>query len=174
MTTKRLYMIATRLQNLILQAGSIEGSPRVFIDGWASLYRWTINHERVWRISEEQADRLLDAPLPANLLLATAPTRGEACCYILPDRRSWILVARHVPAPSEIVVRSDVRWAYAQPVVTYLSEDDSGGIETGYVNLTDQPTPADLILIPGTGRSPINILDIDAKLSLALAQHYST
>lgn len=175
MSRKRIYGHATRLQGIILEAG-LSKAPRVALDGWASLYAWHQAEEPWWRISEEHAERMLDEPLPPDLELATAPHRGPAMAYQLPDRGEWIVLAVHRRA-APIIVRDDVYWGYAQPVLTYCTELASGDLATGYISLVDHPRAQDLQLRPGfrlTGAAltDVEILEEDYRLALAIAQHY--
>lgn len=173
---RTIYALAESLQRK-LGAISLNDAPRVMIDAWASLYRWHVTGERVWRISDEQADRLMDEPLPPALNLATAPVRGEAVAYQLPDRSEWIVLARHAPAPCLVVVHGDCRWSYAQPVLTYCTELPDGSLASGYFSLADMPTPSVLELRPGMTMlsGPLTAAEIaeeDYRVSLAIAQHY--
>lgn len=181
-----LYALSTRLQDQLLQAASslpadtwANQAPRVLLDAWASLVRWHECGERVWRITPAAADETADMLLPADLPLATAPVRAEAVCYQLPDRSQWIIIARHTPAPCEVVVRGGVRFAYAQPVLTYctLLADDT--LASGFASLVDQPTPVELTLAPGHryGRTlraltEAECAEEDYRMSLALLHHY--
>lgn len=174
MTQSDLYPITARLQRAILDAGPISQVPRVRLDAWASLQLWHTSGELMWRITPEQADRMMDEPLTSDLPLQTAPTRGPAVCYILPDGE-WIVLARH-SAGEEIKVRGAIAWSYNQPLLTYCTATDEG-LSSGYVNLIDQPTPRSVVLLPGTGSisGPLTAAQItseDYRLSLAIAQHY--
>lgn len=186
--TRDLHTQARRLQDQLLRAASslppetwARHVPRVLLDSWASLLRWHECGERVWRISAAAADETGDMLLPSDLSLATARVRAEAVCYQLPDRESWIVLARHAPAPCEVVVRGDVRWAYAQPVLTYCTELD-GALSAGVYNLLDCPTADSLPLsiAPGTslglkGMRPLGEAEVteeDSRISLALLHHY--
>lgn len=177
MSRKHLYRLADKIQRELLTYGHpIDRAPRVLLDTWSSLSAWNQAGEKTWRISHEQAEILLDTPLPATLPLATAPTRGPAVCYILPDLSEWIILAR-ISALHKIIIQGDISWAYSQPVLTYCTALESGPIAAGYVNLTDQPTPDRLHLQPGTASrrgklSEAEITEEDYRLSLAIAQHY--
>lgn len=182
-----LHTQARRLQDQLLRAASSHGddwpkqTPRVMLDAWASLVRWHECGERVWRISAAAADETGDMLLPADLPLATARVRAEAMCYQLPDRREWIVLARHAPAPREVVVSGPVRWAFHQPVLTYCTQID-GNLSAGYYSLENYPTPAKLplTLMPGTSLGlqavralgPADVVEEDARIALALLQHY--
>mgnify|MGYP001544924960 FL=1 len=141
--TRDLYALSARLQEQILQASSslpaatwARAVPRVLLDSWASLVRWHESGERVRRIGAAAAAKMGDMVLPGDLPLATAPVHAEAVCYQLPDRTEWIVLARHAPAPREVVVHGDVRWSYAQPVLTYCT-DVEGRLAAGYYSLAD-------------------------------------
>lgn len=174
--TKDLHDLAHRLQDLLRAAPSMDQAPRGAVDGWAALYGWHRAGERWWRISEEHAERLLDEPLPADLQLAMAPTRGEGMAYQLPDRQDWIVLARW--QPQEIIpVWGERTVAYRQPVLVYATAAADGTLLSGYVSLIDQPTPPDVHLRPGVSllRGPLTDAEIteeDYRLSLAIAQHY--
>lgn len=170
-----IYEIANRLQRSLLEAESIPTAPRVALDGWASLQAWNQAGQQRWPISPEQADRLLDEPLPVDLALATASTRGPAVCYVLPDG-AWIVLARH-EKNQFIPVFGEVGWGYSGPVLTYCTELEDRSVASGYINLLDQPTPAHLKLYPGTATkagplTEVQITEEDYRLSLAIAQHF--
>lgn len=149
MSAKLIYRVSHWLQRELIAIGHpLDRAPRIQLDAWASLLTWHQSGEQVWRIREEQAERLLDEPLPAELDLATAPTRGHAVCYTLPDRREWIVLAR-IPANHTITVHGDLGWAYRQPVLTYCTTIGAR-LASGYLQLLDQPHPPDLALRPGT------------------------
>lgn len=180
-----LYTLAQRTQDALRRAAEAAPDtwpqlvPRVQLDVWATLYRWHAGGERVWRISAAMAEETEDMILPPDLDLATARTRGEAVAYQLPLRSEWIVLARHVPAPSEIPVYGAARWAYAQPVLTYCTMLADGTISAGYYSLTDQPTPARLSLRPGItlGQSiraltAASIAEEEYRVALALIHHY--
>lgn len=186
--TRDLYTHATRMQAQLLRAASslpaeswAREVPRVWLDAWASLVRWHECGERVWRISAAAADETGDMLLPPDLSLATARVRAEAVCYQLPDRETWIVLARHAPAPREVLVRGEVRWAFRQPVLTYCTEID-GALAAGYYSLADYPTAGALpvSIRPGTvhgltGVRPLGDAETteeEARLSLALLHHY--
>lgn len=174
--TKQLYNHATTLQRLIMAAGGPAKAPRVAVDGWATLWLWHRHGEVVWRISAEQAARLLDEPLPLDLPLATAPTRGPAVAYQLPERDTWVLLARHEAGAVLPIYAGMEPIAYDRPTLTYATEIESG-LDTGYHSLIDQPTPAALALRPGysllRGRlTELDIAETDYRVSLAIAQHY--
>lgn len=178
MSKKHIYRIAEGLQRQLraFSQDQLGQAPRVFLDAWASLWLWSQSGEKVWRITEEQADRLLDDPLRADLPLATAPTRGAAVCYQLPDYESWIVLARH-QTKTFIQVWGELGWAYAQPVLTYCTPLETGALSAGYLNLLDQPHPPDIHLRPGRGLisgqlNEAQIVEEDFRLFLAIAQHY--
>lgn len=155
--TKHLYTLARNLQSALLQAAGDLPPPvnwgklalRVHLDAWATLYRWHEAGEPITRITPEAEDAILSGGLPPDLPLATAPLAQPALACQLPDRSQWIVIARHSPAPSHITLRAAHGWTFAQPVLTYCSNTETGGIMSGFVNLTDQPTLADLRLSPG-------------------------
>lgn len=174
--TKHLYHHANTLQRLIVAAGGPVKAPRVAIDGWATLWLWHRHGEAVWRISAEQAERLLDEPLPPDLPLATAPTRGRAVAYQLPERREWVVLARHEAKAAIPIYAGLEPIAYDRPTLTYITETDDG-LDTGYYSLIDQPTPAALSLRPGYGLllgrlTQVDISEVDYRVSLAIAQHF--
>lgn len=183
-----LHSHAARLQAMLLRAAAslpaetwARDVPRVLLDAWASLVRWHECGERVWRISAAAADETGDMLLPADLPLATARVRAEAVCYQLPARETWIVLARHAPAPCEVIVRGDLRWAYRQPVLTYCTQIDDS-LASGIYNLDDCPTAGSLPLTiaPGTslglrGVRPLGEAEVseeEARISLALIHHY--
>ncbi|HEX2861528.1 MAG TPA: hypothetical protein VHN79_07800 [Lacunisphaera sp.] len=188
---KSLYTQAQRLQPLLLRyhqqaadpAGWIEGVPRVVLDGWATLSAWHRHGERVWRISAAAADETADMLLPPDLDLATARVRGEAVAYQLPERSEWIVLARHAPAPCAVTVLGpDIGWSYAQPVLTYCTEGEDGGLRAGYYSLADYPTACSLpdLIRPGTATGmrgtrqlgAADTADESARVALALIHHY--
>jgi hypothetical protein len=180
-----IHTLAAKCQT-ILRAKAIdwpddwpEHVDRIYVDAWATLYRWHEAGERVWRISQAVADETEDMCLPSDLDLATARTRGEAVTYQLPVRSEWIVIARHAPAPCEVRVHGDVRWAYAQPVLTYCTMLADGSLAAGYYSLADMPTPDLLTLRPGAtlGRSvraltEASIAEEEYRVALALIHHY--
>lgn len=188
---KSLYAHAQRLQPLLLQyhqkasdpARWVEGVPRVLLDGWATLEAWHRCGEQVWRISRAVAEETADMTLPAGLALSTARTRGAAVAYQLPDRAEWVVIARHAPAPSPVTVMgADIGWAFSQPVITYCTEGDDGGLCAGFISLADCPTAASLpdLIRPGSslgqhGERQLGATETaeeSARLSLALLHHY--
>lgn len=182
---QNLYALAERLQTALLRAAAdhptdwAQRVPRVQLDAWATLSRWHAGRERVWRISAAMADETEDIVLPPDLDLAVARVRGEAVAYQLPLRSEWIILARHAPAPAEVVVRSSVRWAYAQPVLTYCTMLADGSMAAGYYSLLDMPTPDMLALRPGhtIGRAiraltDASITEEEYRVALALIHHY--
>lgn len=177
MSSKQIYSTANRIHGKILDIGDVKKLPRVLIDAWASLYAWHQSGERVWRITAEQAGRLLDEPLPDAIMLESSPTRGPAVCYELPSRRDWIVLARHAPPPCEIVVFENLRWAYGEPILTYCTELENGTLSSGYFNLRDYPNPSKIQIRPGYGLisgklTMAEIAEEDYRVSLAIAQHY--
>lgn len=184
--TKDIYRLADRLQRELLELAADRSpedwaahAPRVLLDAWASLYRWNHDGEHRWRISAAAADEVGDMLLPPDLPLATAPVRAKAVAYQLPDRGAWIILARHAPAPSDVIVRGDVRWAYAQPVLTYCTMIERE-LASGYISIADMPTAGALLLRPGlsltlSGHRVLGAAEIseeDWRLSLALLHHY--
>ena len=160
MSTKHAYRLAIDIADRIREHPDHATTPRILIDAWATLYQWHRTGEQAWRITPEQAQRLLDEPLPADIPLATATTRAPAMLYQLPERRQWILLARHqahqpTPSPAE----GPAAWAFAQPLLTYCTTLEDGTLAAGHFNLLDQPTPA-------------TIAEEDYRVSLAIAQHY--
>lgn len=186
--TSDLHALASRLQDDLLRAADTLPAdtwarqvPRALIDSWASLLRWHECGERVWRISRAAADETADMLLLPELPLATARVRAEAVCYQLPDRETWVVLARHAPAPRRVTVRDDVCWDYAQPVLTYCTMVD-GALAGGYYSLADYPTAGVLPLSirPGTSiglhgarqLGNAEVAEEDARVSLALIHHY--
>lgn len=186
-----LYAHAERIQPLLLQYHQratdpehwVQDVPRVLLDAWATLSRWHEHREKVWRISAAAADETADMLLPAELPLAIAPVRGEAVVYQLPDRREWIVLARHAPAPCTVTVLGpDIGWAYRQPVLTYCTEGPDGDLRAGYYSLADYPTAGSLpdLIRPGMaiglrGARPLGAADTteeSARVALALLHHY--
>ena len=180
-----LYTLAQRTQDALRRAAEAAPDtwpqlvPRVQLDAWATLWRWHAGGERIWRISAAMAEETEDMLLPPDLDLATARVRGEAVAYQLPQRSEWIVIARHAPAPSKIPVHGAVRWAYAQPVLTYCANLAGGTLSAGYYSLADQPTPNQLSLRPGLtlGRSiraltEASIAEEEYRVMLALIHHY--
>ena len=180
--TKDLYRLAEQLQEQLRATSSLQDAPRVLLDAWASLYRWHGSGERVWRISPAAADETADMLLPPELPLATARVRAEAVCYQGPERGEWIILARHAPAPCEIMVYAPLRWAYRQPLLTYCTESESGELASGYYSLADYPTAGSLPdrIRPGTalGLAGARTLgdtattEEEARVALALLHHY--
>lgn len=180
-----LHTLAAKCQT-ILRAKAIDHPgdwaahvDRIYVDAWASLYRWHAGGERVWRISAAMAEETEDMVLPPALQLASARVRGEAVAYQLPLRSEWIVLARHAPAPCAVDVYGDQRWAYAQPVLTYCTMLADGSMAAGYYSLADMPTPDLLALRPGhtIGRSiraltDASITEEEYRVALALIHHY--
>jgi hypothetical protein len=185
--TKDIYRLADRLQRELLAIAADRSpedwaahGPRVLLDAWASLVRWSACDEPRWRISAAVADEIGDMLLPPDLPLSTARVRAEAVAYQLPDRGAWIVLARHAPAPCAVIVHGDVRWAYAQPVLTYCTVLEDGALASGYLSLADMPTAGALHLRPGltlalSGPRALNAAEVseeDYRVSLALLHHY--
>lgn len=186
--TRDLYRHAERLQRLLQQVAQGRGpdglkdAPRIALDAWATLYRWHEGGERVWRISPAVADEMADVVLPPDLPLATAPVRAEAVAYQLPERGQWLVLARHAPAPAVVVVYGEIRWAYAQPVLTYCTELEDGTLASGGYSLTECPTAGSLpdrlragtsLGLQGARRlGEAETTEEEARLALALVHHY--
>lgn len=192
MVKKALYAYAQSLQPALLKAHQeakdparwVESAPRVMLDAWATLEAWHRHGERVWRITPAAADETADMLLPPSLDLATAPTRGAAVAYQLPDRAEWIVLARHAPAPAAVTVLGpDIGWAYRQPVLTYCTEV-RGGLASGYYSLADYPTAGALpdLIRPGSSLTirgarllgEAETAEESARVALALLHHYMT
>lgn len=153
--TKQLHKLATQLQARLLTRGGPTGIERAVLDGWASLYRWHQAGERVWRIEEDDAPPALRDDLP----LATAPIYAPGVCYHGPERAEWIVVARHAAAePVYYGEAAEQAYAYPAPVITYAALIGTT-LASGFLNLSDQPTPAALYLL--AGRSAERWLDDD-------------
>lgn len=175
---KQLYSIATTVQNAIRSEEKIENCERILLDTWATILQWNIAGENIWRITDEQADALMTTPLPPDLQLASAFPERRAAAYQLPNRKQWIVIARH-SAKHPIPVYKDLLYSFPEPVITYVTEIDSQ-LSAGYYNLTDMPTPADLILHQGYSLGPksarrlseIETLEEDWRVSLALLAFY--
>lgn len=182
--TKNLIEWAEKLQQQIRDITNddlekIASVPRGILDAWATLLRWNLSGGQVVRIGEEEENALLSHCLPADLNLQAARVKYEAMAYQLPDRKEWIVIARHAPAPSEIVVYGALRWAFNQPLISYVTELEDGTLASGFVNLLDQGTPSQINLIPGTslgrGRRALNEAEIsteDYRFALALTKFY--
>lgn len=186
---KHLYRHATTLQSALRRAAGDfplpvnfgKLCPRVQLDAWATLFRWHQAGEPTVRITDESEDAAISAPLPRDLHLATHPLRHEAVAFQLPERSLWIVLARHAPAPCHVVVWQEHGWDFAQPLLTYCANTESGGLAAGYINLADQPTLADLRLDPGhimrrDGKTDkltdAEITDDDYRLTLAIHHLY--
>ena len=186
---KHLYRHATTLQAALRRAAGDSPPPvdfgklcpRVQLDAWATLFRWHQAGEPSVRITDESEDAALSVPLPGDLHLATHPLRHEAVAFQLPERSLWIVLARHAPAPCHVAVWQDHGWDYSQPLLTYCANTESG-LAAGYINLTDQPTLAELRLVPGRlirgdglaeTLTEAEITDDDYRLSLAIHHLYS-
>lgn len=177
MMRKRAYRIAEYLQQQLHGAALAHPPdqwaihvPRVQLDGWASLWRWHQAGEPVWRITEAEERDTLAAPPRGDVQLATCRLRREAVACILPDRRDWIVIARHAPAPAWVPVYCEHGWAYAQPLVTWCGRSDGEGataFTSGYVSLLDQPTPADVVVLPGT------VTDLETERSAPITEAQS-
>jgi hypothetical protein len=176
---KRLYEIAGSTQSrLLAEAGGVDSAPRVLLDTWATLHRWNLTGKKGFRITEDYESLLIENPLPPDLPLATACPARDAMAYQLPDRREWIVIAR-IPAEMVIVVHGDIegkQYAFRDPLLTYLTETDSGGLAAGFFNLSDMPTPSKLQLQPGTSLgltgerrlNPAEVTGEDWRVTLAL------
>ncbi len=155
--TKHLHLLAAEMQRTLRRAAGDLPAPvdwstlalRIHLDTWATLYRWHRAKEPIIRITEETEAAILDDGLPADTVLATAPLKHEALACQLPDRRQWIVIARHAPAPCDVAVWQQHGWRYGQPLLTYCCNTDDGGLMAGFVNLIDQPRLRDLDLMPG-------------------------
>lgn len=180
--TRQALLLAHRLQSALLQlagGGPLSAAPRVLLDGWATLYRWHAAGQRVTRLTAEHEDAILDNPLPQDLDLAEADLRHEAIGIELSDRRDWIVIARHAPAPCEVVVQGEIRWAYGQPLLTFVTEI-GGDIKAGYFNLAAMPTPDALALRPGIALTRAGVralaesetLEEDYRVALAIPTLY--
>jgi len=175
---KHIYRLANDLQHRLLEVGNpLDRAPRVILDAWASLWRWHDTGERTWRITSEHEDALMANPLPSDLPLATAKRRGPAVAYQLPDRRQWIVLAYHDGKREPITVLGpEIGWSYSQPILTFATMIDDA-LASGYYNLTDQPTPADLHLRPGTSlRGALTAADIveeDYRVAIAITDYYT-
>jgi len=187
--SETLHTLATRLQAQLLEkAAALPAEtwarqvPRVLLDSWASLVRWHEAGEQVARISASMADETGDMVLASGLRLASARVRAEAVCYILPEESEWIVLARHAPAPCEVVVKDAVRWAYRQPVLTYCTMIGDT-LAAGFYSLEDYPTSGDLPLLMARRGSVIGrkgervlgeaeTMEEEARVSLALIHHY--
>ena len=188
--TKHLYALANNLQSALRRAAGDTLPPvdwskralRVHLDAWATLWRWHQVGEPIIRITEEAEDAIISGGLPASLRLADAPLSKEALACQLPDRSQWVVIARHSPGPCTVQVWEQHGWTFAQPVLTYCANTESGGIMSGFVNLIDMPTVADLRLIPGKlitkdGRTPdlteSEVTEDEYRLHLAIHSLYS-
>ena len=162
--TKHLHRLATGLQRSLLEAPwPLPDSVTVVRDAWASLYRWHESGEHVYRIRSD----VQIPPIPADLVLATAPTARPAVCYVL-DRDRWIVIARH-GAEEPIRIRAPERVvAFRRPTLTYCAETETGGLASGLINLIDQPTPAHLHLYAG------NVTRSDGTVHQLAASQIST
>lgn len=157
--TKHLYRIATSVQEQLLGAALLyppaewpKHVPRVQLDAWSTLWRWHAIGAPITRITPEAEDAMLDKPMPPDLPLATARTRSEALAVQLPDPSEWLVIARH-PANATIIVQSQHCYGYAQPLLTYCGSSSRGsadGYTSGFINLIDQPTLAEVRLYAGT------------------------
>lgn len=144
--TRHLHHLATRLQDSLLRAGwPTPPHLAVMRDAWASLYRWHVSGEHVYRIRSD----VRTPAIAAYLDLATAPVARAGVCYVL-DRDQWVVIARH-DAMEPIVLRAPDRVrAYDAPMLTYATELDGGSLASGTVNLRTAPTPAHLRIPAGT------------------------
>ncbi len=155
--TKSLYRIAERAQATLraLYAPATattwaDHAPRLWLDAWAALWAWDAAGQPVTRITDEAEHAILAHPLPADLPLATAPTRrGAAIGCIMPERTLWAVVAR-IDARQGIPVYGAQSFGHTQPLLVWLRNEEGDGISAGYYSLHDQPTLGSLHLLPGT------------------------
>lgn len=148
---KDLYALATQLQSLLrahAEQGTLATAPRAVIDAWAALTAWHAAGEPMLRLTDEAEDALLTHGLPPDLQLATARTtrRGDALLVQTPDRAHHVLVARlaqdaHVPICEGASIHLTGR------LLVYCIPQEQ--LASGFFQLRDQPTPADLHLLPG-------------------------
>lgn len=182
--TKDLYRLAEKLQRKLRELtgddpSKVAAVPRVMLDAWATLQKWNLTGEAIVRITEEEEQGLLSHRLPNDLGLALAKLKHESLACQLPNRKEWIVIARHAPGPVEIVVYGPLRWAYKQPLLTYVTELEDGSLAAGFINIVDQPTPVHLSLQPGTlqGKKPKKLSEAeitteDYRFTLALTKLY--
>lgn len=182
--TKHLYRLSTKLQaSLRAAAGNPPAADwsaqvaRVELDAWAALHEWHRHGERVVRITEEQELAMLANPLPPSLPMAS-PLTVEALGIQLAEREDWVVVAR-IPAQQVIPVYREQIFAYRQAVIVYLTEIGKS-IASGYLNIEDQPTVADLSLRPGVALTmdgqreltEAEVMSEDYRLALAIHRLY--
>lgn len=155
--------------------------PRGQLDAWAALVCWHELGEHVTRLTEEMEEALLEAPPDPATPLASTAVRREAIGIQMPDRSEWLVMAR-IPALARIPVHGAHHWGYRQPVIAWCGSSPSGnedGYISGYINLLDQPTLADVRISGGLvtsllteesrARSAADLIGDDYRVSLALA-----
>jgi hypothetical protein len=156
--TKQLHLLARKLQAKLVSLDDQRDALPVERDAWATLYRWHIAGEHVYRIRS-------DVPVPImrpDLDLATAPVARAGVCYVI-DRDQWMVIARHAAQEPIVVQAPDLVRAYSEPMLSYCSSirvprlersgvvlRDVAVMVSGVLNLRDMPTPASLKMPPGT------------------------
>jgi hypothetical protein len=148
---KDLHRLAHRLQALLRQhegQGSLPQAPRAAIDAWAALTAWHAAGEPMLRLTDEAEDALLSLGLPPDLPLATAPTtrRGDALLIQTPDRAHHVLVAR-LAQDAQVPICEGASLHLTGRLLVYCIPQEQ--LASGFFQLRDQPTPADLHLLPG-------------------------
>lgn len=162
--TKRLHQIARGLQDTLLGAAwPPDDSTRAAREAWASLYRWHVAGEHVYRARTDVRTPPIDPGMP----LATAPIARPAVCYVI-DTDQWIVIARHGPGEPVVIKHPDRVYAEIAATITWATEYDRG-VASGGINLRDQPTPADLRVAAGTvaptrGQRPLGGSDIAPEM----------
>lgn len=144
-----LYQLATSVQAQLLDGGGeIMDQPRILLDTWASLTRWNLEGEHLQQLTEADVSAARRLRPDPDFALAT-PVDPRAVAYQLPlPATPWIVLARH-DAGEEIVIHSDRRFAFRQPILSYCVRVGTG-LGAGYISLVDQPTLAALNLQPGS------------------------
>ena len=139
--TNKLHKLAPEIQRRLLSGGAPRTMEPVLRDAWASLYRWHEEGEHVYRIRTEA--RALDA----QLNLVTAEVMYEGCCYELPGRSDWIVIARHKAREPIVIHAPQAVFAFPEPMLTYCTEITQG-LASGTINLVEAPNYGSIYL-PG-------------------------
>jgi|GEM_PF-4843953 len=144
--TKHLHRIHAALGKQILERGVPlrPPLPPAARDGYAVIAKWIEYGESMHRLTPEQAVSARRG-LPPDLQLARDECRG-AVAYQLLERDQWIVLAR-VPARDPVSLQPAVAFAYADPVLVYITALEDWA--TGCINLRESPTPGKLHIAPG-------------------------
>jgi hypothetical protein len=86
--------------------------------------------------------------LDAQLNLVTAEVLYEGCCYELPGRSDWIVIARHQASQPIVIHAPEAVFAFPEPMLTYCTEITQG-LASGTINLVEAPNYGSIYLPAG-------------------------